>query len=340
MSFRRTVGFDATYSLDREPTGVSVYSRESMRAIERLAPAGEFRRYYRPHRFARGLALGGARLLLESFAPRVEIFHGLNQRLPRAKRGKFVATFHDLFVMTGEYSTPEFRERFTRFSREAAERADAIIAVSSFTAGQVEELLGVPRSRIRVVYHGVHPPPHAAPIASREPWILSVGAIQDRKNLVRLCAAFERVPAGWRWKIAGGLGYGSPAILDRIERSSRRADIDLLGYASDEQLRELYSRCSVLAFPSLGEGFGIPVIEAMAAGLPVLTSTVGAMAEVACGAAVLADPENVDSIAEGLLVLMQSQELRERYAAVGRARAKDLSWERAARETLAVYEGL
>jgi glycosyltransferase involved in cell wall biosynthesis len=340
LSFRRTVGFDATYSLDREPTGVSVYSRESMRAIERLAPAGEFRRYYRPHRFARGLALGGARLLLESFAPRVEIFHGLNQRLPRAKRGKFVATFHDLFVMTGEYSTPEFRERFTRFSREAAERADAIISVSSFTAAQVEELLGVPRSRIRVVYHGVHPPSHAAAIATREPWILSVGAIQDRKNLVRLCEAFERVPAGWRWKIAGGLGYGSPAILERIERSSRRADIDLLGYASDERLRALYSRCSVLAFPSLGEGFGIPVIEAMAAGLPVLTSMVGAMAEVAGGAAVLADPKSVDSIAEGLLVLTQSQELRERYAAVGRARADDLSWERAASETLAVYEGL
>lgn len=340
MSFRRTVGFDATYSLDREPTGVSVYSRELTRAIERLAPEAEFRRYYRPHRFLRGLARGGARLLLESVAPRTEIFHGLNQRLPRAKRGKFVATFHDLFVMTGEYSTPEFRERFARFSREAAERADAIVAVSSFTAGQVEELLGVPRSRIRVVYHGVRLSRSSALVSAREPWILTVGAIQERKNLVRLCEAVERTPAGWRWKIAGGRGYGSEAVLDRIERSPRRADIDLLGYASDARLAELYSRSAVLAFPSLGEGFGIPVVEAMAAGLPVLTSNYGAMAEVAGDAAILVDPADVESIAEGLLALTDSPDLRERYAKEGRTRAAEMSWERAARETLSLYERL
>src|SRR4029077_19869708 len=127
------------------------------------------------------------RILAEPLGPRsAELFHGLNQRLPRLPLRRAIATFHDLFVMTGEYSTPEFRARFTAQARDAAARADAIIAVSEFTGNQVVSLLGVDPAKVHVVHHGIRPLPVTGDVTAREPVILNVGAIQKRKNIARL----------------------------------------------------------------------------------------------------------------------------------------------------------
>jgi glycosyltransferase involved in cell wall biosynthesis len=272
--------------------------------------------------------------------PAAPLFHALNQRVDyRARRT--VATFHDLFVMTGEYSTPEFRARFTAQAREAAARSDLIIAVSKFTAGQVEQLLGVEPARIRVIPHGVHMPA-ARPVGPvRENLVLTVGAIQKRKNVARLVRAFERMPEGWRLAIAGSAeGFAAAEELRAVEESPRRPDIDVLGYVTPGALEELYRRARIFAFPSLDEGFGMPVLEAMAHGLPVVTSMRSGVAETAGGAAVLVDPEGIEELAEALKRLAEDEQLAHDLTLQGRDRALQFPWKAAVERTWALYEEL
>jgi glycosyltransferase involved in cell wall biosynthesis len=318
-----------------------VYSREILTGLALLCTTDRIYAYYRPHRIVRALRsspLSGVhrRVLLDSIAPSVEVFHGLNQRLPEAKKGKFVVTFHDLFVMTDNYSTPEFRARFAGLARDAAKRADAIIAVSEFTAGQVRSLLSVQR-KIHVVPHGVHP----ARLSPRtDKMILHVGSIQRRKNLIRLIEAFEALPAGWKLVLAGGSGYGSEEVRARLERSKRRADIETPGYVSPAELERLYDRASIFAFPSLGEGFGIPVLEAMVRGIPVVSSERTATAEVAGDAALVVNPLDSSAIAGALERIIESEELQAQLRRAGVAQAAKFSWERAVRSTREIYETL
>ncbi|HEX5227588.1 MAG TPA: glycosyltransferase family 1 protein, partial [Bryobacteraceae bacterium] len=239
-----------------------------------------------------------------------------------------------------DYSTTDFRERFAAQARAAAERSDLIIAVSAFTARQVQQFLGVETSRIRVIPHGTRSVTEPRSPIAREPIILSVGAIQRRKNIVRLVEAFEGVDAGWKLVLAGATGFDAETALDRIASSARRNDIQVLGYVSDADLEDLYRRTSIFAFPSLDEGFGMPVLDAMARGVPVLTSNVSAMPEVAGDAALLVDPTDVKSIAGGLNRLTSDSGLRDRLAKAGFARAREFTWEKSVDATWKVYQEL
>jgi glycosyltransferase involved in cell wall biosynthesis len=268
-----------------------------------------------------------------------DLFHGLNQRLPEGRLGRAVATFHDLFVLTGEYSTPEFRARFAEQARDAAARSDAIIAVSDFTRQQVMSLLGVDGAKVRVVHHGVRAL-SCSPESKREPMILNVGAIQTRKNIGRLVDAFETVGAPWRLLLAGSNGYGAAEIRARIDGSPARDRISVLGYVPAGELGALYRTASIFAFPSIDEGFGMPVLEAMAAGTAVLTSNRSALPEVAGEGALLVDPLNSESIGAGLRRLVLDQALRSELGRTGMARAKLFTWEKAVRETWQVYREL
>jgi glycosyltransferase involved in cell wall biosynthesis len=246
-----------------------------------------------------------------------------------------VATFHDLFVLSGEYSTEEFRARFAAQARDAAERSDAIIAVSEFTKHAVVSLLGVDASKVRVIHHGVRDlPSYHIP---REKVVLNVGVIQKRKNIARLVEAFETLEPGWRLVLAGSFGYGSADILARIERSPACDRISVLGYVSHDDLARWYSRAMIFAFPSLDEGFGMPVLEAMAAGTPVITSGRSALPEVAGDAAVLVDPWDTEALGTALRLLAGDEELRRDWAWRGMARARLFSWEQAAKQTWEVY---
>jgi glycosyltransferase involved in cell wall biosynthesis len=310
-----------------------------------LARAHQEARYlfcYRSHRFLRSLSdrlprNAARRPLWENRGPSADLFHGLNQRLGATRYRRRVATFHDLFVISGDYSTPDFRQRFTAQARDAAERADLIIAVSAFTARQVEQLLHVEPSKIRVIPHGARPVPLPIGQLSREPIVLSVGAIQRRKNIVRLIDAFERLPPGWKLLLAGSLGFDAEAAREHIQHSSRKQDIQVLGYVTASELEQLYQRASILAFPSLDEGFGMPILDAMARGVPVLTSSVSAMPEVAGDAALLVDPTNVDAIVDGLRRLATNSELREALTQKGIERAKNFTWEKSVEATWNVY---
>jgi glycosyltransferase involved in cell wall biosynthesis len=338
------IALDATYSVGNNLSGVGVYSREMLHGLPSAHPEARFLYCFRPHRFLRGLRLPHARnvsrrLLIDHCPPSsAGVFHGTNQRLPEGRLRRAVSTFHDLFVLTGDYSTPEFRRRFAAQARDAAARADLIITVSGFTASQVEGLLGVEQGRIRVIHHGVRPP--APSDVPREPVILHVGAIQARKNIIRLIEAFESTAPDWRLVLAGSTGFGAEEILRRIEASSRRDSIEVLGYVSAAELPGLYHRASIFAFPSLDEGFGMPVLDAMAAGVPVVTSNRSALPEVAGDAALLVDPNSTESIAEAIGRLTISEELRKEMIGRGLRRAAQFTWEDAVRKTWSVYEEL
>jgi glycosyltransferase involved in cell wall biosynthesis len=339
------IALDATYSLGRNLSGVGVYSREILFGLARAHPEARYLFCYRPHRYLRSFserlpAPAARRVLWENRAPSAALFHGLNQRLGSARYRRSVSTFHDLFVISGDYSTAEFRQRFTTQARDAAQRSDLIITVSAFTARQVEQLLGVEPSRIRVIHHGTRAATLAKSPVPKEPLILNVGAIQRRKNIIRLVEAFEQIGAEWKLTLAGSFGFDSEAARERIERSPRRQDIQVLGYVADSQLEELYQRASILAFPSLDEGFGMPVLDAMARGVPVLTSNVSAMPEIAGEAALLVNPLEVESIADGLRRLTESQALRDTYASAGIARANEFTWEKSVEATWTVYQEL
>lgn len=341
------IALDSTYSLDRAPSGVSVYSRQILAGLAAAHPETEFLHCARPHRFLRSLgarlpANCRRRLLWESSRfPRAALFHGLNQRLPQARQRRAVATFHDLFVLSGDYSSPEFRARFAAQARRAAERADLLVAVSHFTAAQLRDLLHVEGARIRVVPHGAGMTPRpAVEGAPREKIILHVGAIQRRKNVARLIEAFERTAPGWRLVLAGSAGYGADQILARAAASPRRGEIECTGYLSDARLADLYRRAGIFAFPSLDEGFGMPVLEAMAWGLPVITSNGSALKEVAGDAALLVEARETESIAAALQALVEDPGLRDRLSTLGHARAASFSWDAAVGGTWAVYREL
>ena len=340
------IALDATYSTGAELTGVGVYSREILHGLPERHPEARYSFCYRSHKFFKSFsrrlpARASRRLFTESWLPSHDLFHGLNQRVPAAPTRRCVTTFHDLFVMTGDYSTPDFRERFTAQARHAASRSDLILCVSAFTASQVESLLNVPAARLRVVHHGVHSPAALPAPEARENIVLTVGSIQRRKNTARLVEAFSQTtPPGWKLILAGAAGYGAEEALAAIENSPRAADIEVTGYVSNARLEDLYRRASIFAFPSLDEGFGIPVIEAMAWGLPVVTSDRSALAEISGDAALNVDPHDTAEIANALQTLMEQPGLRAELAARGRDWAARFTWPRAVDATWAAYREL
>ena len=341
------IALDATYSIGEVLSGVGLYSHEILMGLAGAHPEVRFDFCYRPHRYLRAWRAAlppnaRRRVLAEPLGPRgADLFHGLNQRLPGIPMRRAIATFHDLFVMTGEYSTPEFRARFTAQARDAANRADAVIAVSEFTRSQVVSLLGVDAARVHVVHHGTRQfgPQDSTP-RGREKVILNVGAIQKRKNIARLVEAFERLAPPWQLVLAGSHGYGAGEILARIEKSRARDRIRVTGYVSPEELAGWYARAAVFAFPSLDEGFGMPLLEAMAAGVPVIASNRSALPEVAGDAALLVDPEDSEALGQALGELSVNGDLCRELARRGIARAQTFTWEKAVRETWDVYRTL
>ncbi|HWD98668.1 MAG TPA: glycosyltransferase family 1 protein [Bryobacteraceae bacterium] len=338
------IALDATYSLDKALSGVGVYSRELLHGLAQAFPATQFDWFYRSRRYWKSRRLPSPpnvtrRLLSDGWGDRgAPLFHGLNQRLPRRRFSKQIATFHDLFVLSGDYSTREFRERFARQAREAAAGADLIIAVSRFTASQVEDLLGVPASRIRVAHHGVTP--RAIPRLPREKMVLCVGAIQRRKNQATLVRAFRALPSDWTLVLAGSQGYDASAALREVANSACVDRIVITGYIGDGELAELYARARLFAFPSLDEGFGMPVLEAMAAGVPVVAGNRSALPEVCGESAILVDPENEEQLAAAMNRIVSDEGTAERLIDAGVRWANGFPWSAAVEKTAAIYREL
>lgn len=357
-----TIALDATYTVDPEPSGVAVYSRRLIESLLELETHHRFLVCYRlsrfrcRRRFLRPSAKRkfGVRLVQEPLTfwlPwQAELFHSLAQRPPAFHFRKEVVTVFDLFPVSGEnYSTAEFRRRFSALLAEAARRAARIITLSQYTAGELRRHLGVEEERIRVIPPGSGLSPELATagerLRERERWVgpgrtlvLMVGAIQNRKNSLGAVKAMALLPSHYRLVLAGGNGYGSEAVHEFIRRESLGARVMTPGYVPPEQLESLYKAANVLLFPSLEEGFGFPVLEAMARALPVVASRTSSLPEVGGDAVLYVDPRSVEEIAGGVKQLVEDSALRAELMRRGLDRVAEFSWRRAARQTLEVYD--
>jgi glycosyltransferase involved in cell wall biosynthesis len=176
-----------------------------------------------------------------------------------------------------------------------------------------------------------------------KPFVLYVGTIEPRKNLTRLVTAFAQIHRQYpdlELILVGQLGWQYGSLLKAIEDLQLGSAVRRAGYVPDADLPALYNLARLLAFPSLYEGFGLPVIEAMACGTPVLTSNGSSLAEIAAGASCLIDPLDVNAITSGLLRLITDDDVHDRLRAAGLARAAQFSWQRAAAETVRVYDAV
>jgi glycosyltransferase involved in cell wall biosynthesis len=258
----------------------------------------------------------------------MDVLHCPTQRAPTRSRVPLVVTFHDLAVLRH----PETFNRWTRsYSRRllprVARAATRLIAVSKFTKRELGELLDVPPEKVDVIPNAVGEPFTADGEAAVGDYVLAVSTLEPRKNLPRLVEGYKRAGLnGLPLLVAGQAGWGDVRVGGDGVR--------LLGEVDDEELARLYRGARAVAYVSLYEGFGLPVLEAMACGAPVVAARNGALAEVSGGAAVLVDPLDPDSIASGLL---EAIDRREELRPLGLARARVFDWREVARDTVAVY---
>jgi glycosyltransferase involved in cell wall biosynthesis len=259
-----------------------------------------------------------------------------------------VVTIHDLaFRVYPSLYPAAWRALFRAGTRRAGRRADAVIAVSEHTAKDIARFTRTDPARIHVVPLAAALPPSSeepervlARLRVRGPYVLFVGTLEPRKNLVRLVRAYRRAvgAAGLPHTLvlAGPMGWKTNRLQAEV-RAEGPGQIVLTGATRPEDLDVLYRRASALVYPSLYEGFGLPVLEAMARGVPTIVSRVSSLPEVAGDAAVFVDPRSARELADAIERLLTNKEVAEALAAAGRARAAQFSWERTARLTLAVY---
>ncbi|HEY1291731.1 MAG TPA: glycosyltransferase family 1 protein [Chloroflexota bacterium] len=264
-----------------------------------------------------------------------------------------IVTIHDMTLWMFPRYHPRRRLLAMRpFIPSGARRAQAIIAVSAATKRDVVRTLRVPESKVHVIYEAAAP--QFRPLASGgaveavrrkyglpESFILYVGTIEPRKNLVRLFQAFDQVRRhGCRscaLVLVGHRGWSDAAILASVERLQLDGAVRVLGHAPTDDIVSLYNLAEVVVLPSLYEGFGLPVIEAMACGTPVVTSPNGSLAEIAGNAAEFVDPTQVDSIAAGLRAVLCDRDKWDALHRAGLERAAQFSWEATAEQTRQVY---
>ena len=272
----------------------------------------------------------------------VEVIHATTFAIP-PKSAPLVVTIHDLaFLHSPEHFTARGRRFFERGLELALQDADVVVCPSRHTADDCIAN-GFPRESIRVVPWGVE----AVAVSEDEvadtladfeitrPYILWTGTIEPRKNLARLVEAFLSMDTDAELVLAGPHGWNED-LSQLLARGAGR--IRSLGYVQPHDLAALYSGASIVCYPSLLEGFGLPVLEAMAQGAPVVTSSGTATEEAAGGAAALVDPRDTRSIAEGMMELLDDRSKAELLGAAGRERAAELTWASCAEQMHTVYD--
>jgi glycosyltransferase involved in cell wall biosynthesis len=257
-------------------------------------------------------------------AKELDVLHCTTFRGPVRSPVPTVLTVHDLAILRAPEAFPRWHRLYGAVGlRRVLRAADAIVAVSEFTRREVVELAGVPEERVRVVPNGVDPVFTPDGPRAEGDYVLAVGTLEPRKNLERAVDAARE--AGVELRVVGARGWGG-------------VDVDgWVGETPDSELAALYRGARSVLYPSLYEGFGLPVLEAMACGAPVVTSLDTAMAEIAGEAAVLVDPHDVSAIAAGILA---ADARREELARAGAVRAREFTWQRSADAVVELWREL
>lgn len=278
-----------------------------------------------------------------------DLVHGPVFVAPLLSTCPTVITIHDLsFIRLPHLFRPANRLYLTVMTRLCAQRARRLIAVSAHTAAESAKLLGAPMERIDVVYHGVdpifRPLPNDEIEAFRqkqglpERFILCVGTLEPRKNHTRLVEAFARMYDGKsKLVLVGGKGWLYDDVYAKVEALALKEAVAFQGYVTNEDLPLWYNAATVFAYPSLYEGFGMPILEAQACGTAVMTSTAPPLPETAGNAALLTNPHDVEDLAANLDRLLTDKSLRSELEAQGLAHARQFTWMRTAQQTAHVY---
>jgi glycosyltransferase involved in cell wall biosynthesis len=290
---------------------------------------------------------------VEWFSGPVDIFHAPDFVLPPVRRARRVLTVHDLaFLLYPECADARLREYLMSVVPRSVRSADFVVADSTNTQNDVICLLGADPARTTVVPGGVEPRFRRASteaiaelrerLALHAPFILTIGMMEPRKNWQGLIRAYSQARArhglAHQLVLAGPRGWLWESTMEERERSPFRNDILCLGFVADADLPTLYSAADVFAFPSLYEGFGLPPLEAMACGTPVIVSDAASLPEVVGDAGLTVPADDVEALATGLARLVLDERLRDGLRAAGLERARAFTWNAAAEQLLAVYK--
>ncbi len=304
-----------------------------------------------PARLVRAAWLRSSLPPLEWFAGRADVAHGTNFVAAPVRGGGAVVTVHDLTPVRFPDLVEADAAAFPALVRAAVARGAFVHTPSRFVADEVVDLLGVPAERVVPVAHGTPAvsggdPARGRAAAGAARYVLAVGTVEPRKAYPDLVRAFAPLAAGDRelhLVIAGRAGWGSDSLVDAVARlpAAVRARVRLTGWLSDGERDDLLAGAAVLAYPSRYEGFGLPPLEAMAAGVPVVATDAGALPEVLGGAATLVTVGDVDALAGALAgALGLDGVAREAVVAAGRARAASFTWEGCAAGLAALYRSV
>ncbi|NLH09277.1 MAG: glycosyltransferase family 4 protein [Chloroflexi bacterium] len=358
--------------------GIGRYTRELVRAVARQDGETDFRLFVAAGReaalpeppgpnfsyclaplnaewFARLWHRARLPLPIETWTGPIDLLHAPDFTLPPVRRGvRTLLTVHDLsFIRAPEAAAPGLRAYLNRVVPRSVQRADHILADSEATRRDLMELYGTPGEKISVLYSGVDE--HFKPVRDAEalrrvrtkygigeaPYIFSLGTVQPRKNYARLAEALHRLDRpDLKLVIAGGKGWLEDPLYAQIEALGLGDRVQFIGFAADEDLPALYSAAQVFAFPSLYEGFGLPPLEAMACGVPVVASRASSVPEVVGEAGVLIDPLDVDDLAGALARALADEALRAELTRRGLEQARRFSWAESARQLREHYARL
>jgi glycosyltransferase involved in cell wall biosynthesis len=362
------VAFDATPLEMARPAGIGRYTAELLAALlrhpacpelalvaARALPASVLRGTLTQH----GPRLPNRTLWMQCVLPmtlrrlRPNVCHFTNSVAPLFIDRPYVVTVHDMALyLYARTQTARHLVAARSILPRTARRASAVVTVSESARRDIVEVLQLPPERVRVVYQAAGSQFRVVTddqaldrvrrrYALSRPFVLFVGTIEPRKNLRRLFEAFARLASDHpdlQLVIAGQLGWKYAGILRHLERLGLSSSVRRIGYADDADLPALYNLARLVALPSLYEGFGLPILEAMASGVPVVTSARASMEEIGGDAAILVDPESVESIETGLRRGLEDEPLRERLRASGLSRAAGFSWEGTADRMVRLYE--
>jgi glycosyltransferase involved in cell wall biosynthesis len=353
------IGVNALYLIPGGVGGTEIYLRELLAALAELDQTNEYliftnletqadlvpkqaNFHWKPqavHARFRPARILWEQLVLpfEGARYRLDVFFNPGFTAPIFSPCRQVTVFHDLQHKRHPEYFRWFDLPFWRLLLwAAAHRSHRLIAVSEATRSDLLRFYRIPKERVSVVHHGVEPAFSRLDRSHTESYLLCVSTLHPHKNLPRLIRAYGRKERDCPLILAGLRGFHTETIERLIEEMGLQDSVQITGWVTREKLYSLYERARAFVYPSMFEGFGMPVLEALAAGIPVACSDIPPLREVAGDAALYFDPLNEDEIASAIERVMSDASLRERLATAGRERAREFTWRRSAEQTLSV----
>ncbi len=292
-------------------------------------------------------------LYVEALTGPLDLYHSTDFTLPPVRRARTLLQVHDLsFLRTPQYAEPSLQRYLQQVVPRSVRRADLVLADSQHTKKDIVALLGIPSERVMVILGGTESRFQRVTDEARleqvrqryglsHPFILGLGTLEPRKNLAGLISAYgilrARQAIPHELVIGGRKGWLYQGIFDRVAELGLEQQVRFLGFVADEDLPALYTLADVFAFPSFYEGFGIPILEAMACGTPVVASNASSLPEVVGEAGLMVSPEDTEALAQALGQALQDTPLRRTLISRGYEQARRFTWERAAGQLLMAY---